>query len=161
MHNFGYAVDINTAILDQMDQKGILAKNKLHRPISSEGWHLEPKGIDRQQIRKDGNPLIANKVDVDKSKTIVSKEVGGESQNSIDASQQNFNTLRHEGHPTGIVNNEATGIDKSSTMQENSQLIDGGLENSIAAIFNNSSQTIESFSKRYVFDADVNYELVG
>ena len=44
-HEFGLAVDINTADLDAMDKLGILRKYGLTRPVGAESWHLEPAGI--------------------------------------------------------------------------------------------------------------------
>ena len=53
-HEFGLAVDINSADLNAMDKLGILRKYGLTRPVGGEPWHLEPAGIqDDMQRAKD------------------------------------------------------------------------------------------------------------
>ena len=45
IHEFGMAVDINQATLNEMDKLGLLRKYGLTRPVGQEPWHLEPIGI--------------------------------------------------------------------------------------------------------------------
>ena len=49
-HEFGLAVDINTADLDAMDRLGILRKYGITRPVGAESWHSEPAGIQLDPI---------------------------------------------------------------------------------------------------------------
>ena len=54
MHNYGLAVDMNTADANNAIKAGLFDKYGFHRPVAREGWHVEPKGIDRAGIRKAG-----------------------------------------------------------------------------------------------------------
>jgi hypothetical protein len=49
-HEFGLAVDINSADLDAMDKLGILRKYGITRPVGAESWHSEPAGIQLDPI---------------------------------------------------------------------------------------------------------------
>ena len=49
-HNHGFAMDVNSAVLDEMDKLGLLAKNNLVRPVKGEPWHLEPAGDRKARI---------------------------------------------------------------------------------------------------------------
>jgi hypothetical protein len=42
MHNYGLAVDINSAEANKMSSDGTLGKYGLYRPMSYEPWHVEP-----------------------------------------------------------------------------------------------------------------------
>ena len=45
MHEFGLAIDANSADLNAMEKLGILKKYGLTRPVGGEPWHVEPAGI--------------------------------------------------------------------------------------------------------------------
>ena len=45
LHEFGVAVDINTADVNEMDRLGLMRKYGFTRPVSGETWHVEPIGI--------------------------------------------------------------------------------------------------------------------
>lgn len=51
-HEHGFAMDINSAELNEMDNLGILAKHKLIRPVKNEPWHLELAGDRAGRISK-------------------------------------------------------------------------------------------------------------
>lgn len=51
LHEFGLAMDINEATLDEMDKMGLMRKYGFTRPVGGEGWHMEPIGI-QQDIAK-------------------------------------------------------------------------------------------------------------
>ena len=81
MHNYGYAVDINTSDLNKADTLGLLDKYNFHRNLIHakypETWHLEPKGINREAIKTymtpgDG-PEMSKKEDEDAKKPEVTK----------------------------------------------------------------------------------------
>lgn len=65
MHNYGYALDIPGDTATAMEARGLLAKYGLHRPLmlphvkNKEPWHIEPKGIVYDQIRKATLPGLA------------------------------------------------------------------------------------------------------
>lgn len=54
-HEFGFAIDINTADIDAMERMGLFRKYGLCRPLSGESWHVEPIGIqlDYYRCKKD------------------------------------------------------------------------------------------------------------
>ncbi len=45
MHEFGLAVDIDSADLDAMEKLGLMRKYGLTRPVGAEPWHVEPAGV--------------------------------------------------------------------------------------------------------------------
>lgn len=45
LHEFGLAIDANSADLNAMEKLGILKKYGLTRPVGGEPWHVEPAGI--------------------------------------------------------------------------------------------------------------------
>jgi len=57
MHNFGYALDINSIDANKMESMGLLSKWNFHRPVGKPGqkgyepWHIEPTGLDYAKIR--------------------------------------------------------------------------------------------------------------
>ena len=52
LHNFGFAVDINSSDANAMDSMGLLAKYGLERPLPHEKWHIQPKGITKAMAAK-------------------------------------------------------------------------------------------------------------
>ena len=54
MHNYGYAIDINSKDANNLNSMGLLKKWGFHQPFKNkEPWHIEPFGIDRAKIRSD------------------------------------------------------------------------------------------------------------
>ena len=53
-HEYGLAIDIPSAVADELDQLGLLKKYGFTRPIGEEKWHLEPIGVSL-------NPALAKK----------------------------------------------------------------------------------------------------
>jgi len=54
MHNYGYALDINSKDANNLNSMGLLKKWGFHQPFKNkEPWHIEPFGIDRAKIRSD------------------------------------------------------------------------------------------------------------
>jgi len=45
LHNYGYALDVNSSDGNALDQSGLLSKWGFSRPVSGEPWHLQPAGI--------------------------------------------------------------------------------------------------------------------
>jgi LAS superfamily LD-carboxypeptidase LdcB len=45
LHEYGLAVDANSADLNKADKLGLLAKYGFTRPVGGETWHLEPTGV--------------------------------------------------------------------------------------------------------------------
>lgn len=54
MHNYGYAVDVDSAQADTLDRAGLLKKYGFWRPLKSEPWHLERVGIRYAAVRAAG-----------------------------------------------------------------------------------------------------------
>jgi len=60
LHNFGYALDINSKEANDMERMGLMRKWGFHQPGVKGGWkhpepwHIEPRGIDRADIRQQG-----------------------------------------------------------------------------------------------------------
>ena len=52
VHNWGFGVDGQSKILDDMDKMGLLTKHGITRPIKKEKWHTEPVGIDRKLLKR-------------------------------------------------------------------------------------------------------------
>lgn len=57
LHEYGLALDVQSADLEQLEKLGLLRKYGFTRPLGSEPWHLEPAGIFdnavRQKAKKD------------------------------------------------------------------------------------------------------------
>jgi hypothetical protein len=51
LHNYGLAVDIPTQQANELQKLGLLDKYGLTRPIASEKWHVQPKGVSIQAAR--------------------------------------------------------------------------------------------------------------
>ena len=45
MHNYGYAIDIQSTDANKLNQLGLLQKYGFVRPVSGEPWHIQPKGV--------------------------------------------------------------------------------------------------------------------
>jgi hypothetical protein len=50
-HEFGLALDIDSATADELDKLGLLRKYGFTRPIGKEKWHLEPIGVSMDPTR--------------------------------------------------------------------------------------------------------------
>jgi hypothetical protein len=55
MHNYGYALDLQSDTAQEMESMGLLAKYRFHRPLLNakhpETWHVERKGINYERVR--------------------------------------------------------------------------------------------------------------
>ena len=70
LHEFGLAMDINSADLDAMDKMGLLRKYGFTRPVAKEPWHIEPIGINSPEL------LAAAKKDPSVAKTAIEAGIG-------------------------------------------------------------------------------------
>lgn len=61
MHNYGFAVDIQSKDANDAAAAGLLEKYGLARPVKHEDWHVELAGIDRAGIRTAGMSMLKNK----------------------------------------------------------------------------------------------------
>lgn len=52
LHEFGLALDVQSADLEEMEKLGLLRKYGFTRPLGSEPWHLEPAGIHDNAVRQ-------------------------------------------------------------------------------------------------------------
>lgn len=57
LHEFGLAIDMNSADADQLEKMGLMKKYGFTRPVGAEPWHMEPAGIQRNLnlAREDSN----------------------------------------------------------------------------------------------------------
>jgi hypothetical protein len=51
LHNYGMAVDVNSTAGNYLQQSGMLDAYGFTRPMPGEPWHLEPKGINRTNVK--------------------------------------------------------------------------------------------------------------
>lgn len=51
MHNYGFAVDIQSAQANKAIKAGLFDKYGFWRPVKHENWHVEASGIDRESVR--------------------------------------------------------------------------------------------------------------
>ena len=82
MHNYGYAIDLNSSELNEADSMGLLNKYGFHRPAYTkegkhETWHLEPKGIDKKAIRMSKVNKIP-KVNLESQPAVITPKVESE-----------------------------------------------------------------------------------
>lgn len=56
MHTFGYAIDINTADANALEELGLMKKYGFTRPIGGETWHIEPAGLQMDPARAKNDP---------------------------------------------------------------------------------------------------------
>lgn len=61
MHEFGLAIDVDSATLNEMEKLGLMRKYGFTRPVGKEPWHMEPAGIqtDYMGLRKDASKASA------------------------------------------------------------------------------------------------------
>lgn len=61
LHESGLAIDIDSAVADEMEKMGLMRKYGFTRPVGGEPWHLEPAGIqmDRKGAKKDAGKAEA------------------------------------------------------------------------------------------------------
>ena len=52
LHEFGLALDVQSADLEQLEKLGLLRKYGFTRPLGSEPWHIEPAGIHDNAVRQ-------------------------------------------------------------------------------------------------------------
>jgi len=81
LHNYGYAIDMQTTDANALDRLGLFDKYGFWRPglnwKRKETWHVEPKGIDRTAVKHiqadspSGDPLPGIHIPPDKTKTNV------------------------------------------------------------------------------------------
>lgn len=45
LHEYGLAIDVNSATVAELDRMGLLRKYGFTAPVGGEGWHLEPIGV--------------------------------------------------------------------------------------------------------------------
>lgn len=52
LHEYGLALDVQSADLEQLEKLGLLRKYGFTRPLGSEPWHIEPAGIHDNAVRQ-------------------------------------------------------------------------------------------------------------
>lgn len=126
LHEFGLAIDINSATADELDKLGLMRKYGFTRPIGGEKWHIEPAGIQGSihKVKKNGD------LATDLVKASVGKGGGGwgtksdagkytrnsgYAQNLFNTGDSATNLAESEaaGTPSGTINGDRAGeIDK-------------------------------------------------
>lgn len=68
-HNFGLAVDADSAALNDMDRMGLLSRWGFERPVPGEPWHVQPAGIktrlSSQGLLSADNPMHQRSVPIE------------------------------------------------------------------------------------------------
>lgn len=59
LHEFGLALDADSAALNELDKLGLMRKYGFTRPIGGETWHFEPAGIQTNIARAKEDPNLA------------------------------------------------------------------------------------------------------
>lgn len=60
MHEYGYALDIDSGTANQMAAMGLFDKYGIIRPVGNEPWHIEPSGLDRAAVASNGSRAAQN-----------------------------------------------------------------------------------------------------
>lgn len=127
MHEYGLAIDINSADAEALTQMGLMSKYGFTRPVAGEKWHVEPIAIQNMKasIRKNGAgaetavaSAVSNSQPGVESETAVKSDsaarpvsdVGGKSvaTKSVAAGAKQ--------NPVGIVAAKTTNTDKSTAV---------------------------------------------
>ena len=58
MHEFGLAMDINSADANELEKLGLMKKYGFTRPIGGEPWHIEPAGFQKNIQEAKSNPTV-------------------------------------------------------------------------------------------------------
>jgi len=62
LHNFGYALDINSREANEMASSGLMKKWGFHQPMTTkEPWHIEPIGVNRADVKSGAFPMVEEK----------------------------------------------------------------------------------------------------
>ena len=59
LHEFGLALDVNSADLDELDKLGLMRKYGFTRPVGGEPWHTEAAGIQVNLDKAKKDPMFA------------------------------------------------------------------------------------------------------
>lgn len=62
LHEFGLAIDINSADAAELERLGLMRKYGFTRPVGKETWHLEPAGIQRDLEAAKKDPALRDQM---------------------------------------------------------------------------------------------------
>lgn len=60
LHEYGLALDADSAALNELDKLGLMRKYGFTRPVGGETWHFEPAGIQTNIARAKDDPSLAS-----------------------------------------------------------------------------------------------------
>ena len=60
LHEFGLAIDADSATLNELDKMGLMKKYGFTRPVGAEPWHVEPAGIQGNLNQAKQDPNVAS-----------------------------------------------------------------------------------------------------
>lgn len=98
-HNYGLAADIQSDQANEMDKMGLLSKYNLERPVQNEPWHIQPKGVQKQNM---GDPITAEKIIDHKQIVLAYEKIKHQSNNVL--SSPNTSTIGIN-NQTNVVQN--------------------------------------------------------
>lgn len=146
MHEFGYAVDINTGEANYLEKSGLLAKYGFHRPLLrlGETWHIEPTAIAGKydQIRAGFNPtpdIQSTMASADgQSGSSDAAKASKESEGLINTNDSKLDVKTASAEPTAV----SSATTPESNLPEISNSRDDNLQQSISASVDDSIKTI-------------------
>jgi len=62
LHEIGYAIDMNTAIMNDINRKGLMKKWGFTRPLKHESWHMEPILVSKSHRAAKRNKKLGNRL---------------------------------------------------------------------------------------------------
>ena len=133
LHEFGLAMDINSADLDAMDKMGLLRKYGFTRPVAKEPWHLEPIGINSPEL------LAAVKKDPSIAKTAIEAGIG-RGGGGIGDTQRNASRYYRDWKAHNAIFNSNVPPSKEDTEKMLAALPDTGYNSSVEKLKKNQVQ---------------------
>lgn len=130
MHNFGIALDIPSAQVNQLAQNGLLQKYGFNRPIPKEGWHIEDGDYNRWDLKKKGKHI--------KEKYLATGELPANTHFAAQGAVLNRPVVAGEAGPEAIIPLNDRGINVISEAMNKHMNITGAAsnvkDNSLAAM---------------------------
>ena len=133
LHEFGLAMDINSADLDAMDKMGLLRKYGFTRPVAKEPWHIEPVGINSPEL------LAAAKKDPSVAKSAIEAGIG-RGGGGVGDTQRNASSYYRDWKAHNAIFNSSVPPSKEDTEKLLAGLPDTGYNSSVEKLKKNQVQ---------------------